>query len=266
MVLAPDGDPPVGGRDVVAWAHGTVGMGRDCTPSLGRNPIADMPWLPQMLRRGWVVTATDYAGLGTPGTLNYLVGASEAHDVLNSVRALTGLPAAGAGDRYAVWGHSQGGHAALSAAEIAARYLPAEHLVGAAAAAPASDLVGQFEAQWRRPISWVIGSEVLVSWPAVYADAEPSHVTTDLGRRVYASEARRCVAAGALSGTIRSRLGQRLFRVDPMSDAAFRRIGAENTPDHLRRRCRSSWPRGSRTRWCCPASRRGSWWRSAGAG
>ncbi len=233
MVFAPDGAPPAGGRDVVAWAHGTVGMGRACTPSLGRNPIADMPWLPLMLRRGWVVTATDYAGLGTPGTPGYLVGASEAHDVLNSVRALKGLPAAGAGDRYALWGHSQGGHAAYSAAEIAARYLPGERLVGAAAAAPATDLVGQFGAQWRRPVSWVIGSEVLVAWPSVYPDARPALVTTDIGRKVYASEARRCVAAGALSGTIRSRLGQRLFRVDPMSDAAFRRIGAQNTPNRL---------------------------------
>ena len=39
---------------------------------------------------GWVVAATDYAGLGTPGTLEYLVGEAAARDVVNSVRAARG--------------------------------------------------------------------------------------------------------------------------------------------------------------------------------
>ena len=66
-----------------------------------------------MLAHGYVVVATDYEGLGVPGVHPYLVGISEAHAVLDSVRAARELPAAQATHRFAVWGHSQGGHAAL---------------------------------------------------------------------------------------------------------------------------------------------------------
>jgi acetyl esterase/lipase len=93
-----------------------------------------------MLARGYVVTATDYPGLGTPEVHPYLVGRSEARAVLDSVRAAKKIPEAGAGDRFAVWGHSQGGQAALFTGLEAARYAPELKIVGVAAAAPATDL------------------------------------------------------------------------------------------------------------------------------
>ena len=43
-------------------------------------------------------------------------------------------------DRYAVWGHSQGGHAALVAGQVADEYLPDLPLVGVAALSPAPEL------------------------------------------------------------------------------------------------------------------------------
>ena len=43
-----------------------------------------------------------------------------------------------ASNRFAVWGHSEGGHAALFTGELAARYAPDLKLVGVAAAAPAT--------------------------------------------------------------------------------------------------------------------------------
>ena len=52
-------------------------------------------------------------GSGTPGVHPYLIGDSEAYSVLDSVRAARELPDAKAQKRFAVWGHSQGGHAAL---------------------------------------------------------------------------------------------------------------------------------------------------------
>ena len=113
MVFYPDTPVPAGGRPMVAWAHPTVGMDRQYAPSRTENPVSDMTWLKEMIARGWVVTATDYAGLGTPGVQHYLVGRDEARDVLNSVRAARLVEAAGANSTYAVWGHSQGGHAAL---------------------------------------------------------------------------------------------------------------------------------------------------------
>ncbi len=98
-----------------------------------------------MVDRGYVVAATDYPGLGTPQTHPYLVGVSEARAVLDSVRAARALT--GAQNRFAVWGHSQGGQAALFTGLIAKSYAPDLDLVGVAAAAPATDLG---DAAWRR--------------------------------------------------------------------------------------------------------------------
>ena len=93
MVFIPNNTNAGLPRPVVAWAHGTVGMGDQCAPSRIANPVGNIAWVNSMLAKGWVVTATDYAGLGTPGTEGYLVGGDEAHDVLNSVRAARDIPA-----------------------------------------------------------------------------------------------------------------------------------------------------------------------------
>jgi acetyl esterase/lipase len=50
------------------------------------------------------------------------------------------LPGAGGGKKFVVWGHSQGGHAALFTGIIAKSYAPELDLLGVAAAAPATDL------------------------------------------------------------------------------------------------------------------------------
>jgi len=71
----------------------------------------------------------------------YLVGTSEARAVIDSVRVAGQLPGAGAGKKFVVWGHSQGGHAALFTGLIAKTYAPELDLLGVAAAAPATDLV-----------------------------------------------------------------------------------------------------------------------------
>lgn len=57
-------------------------------------------------------------GLGTPGTQQFLVGRAEAYDVLNSIRAAQQISDTAAGNRNAVWGHSQGGHSALWSAVL----------------------------------------------------------------------------------------------------------------------------------------------------
>ncbi|MBN8934252.1 MAG: alpha/beta fold hydrolase, partial [Rhizobium pusense] len=74
------------------------------------------------------------------GTHPYLVGESEGRSVVDSVRAARQLAGASAGRRFAVWGHSQGGHAALFTGILAKRLAPELDLVGVAAAAPATEL------------------------------------------------------------------------------------------------------------------------------
>jgi acetyl esterase/lipase len=140
VVIAPRGPAPPGGRPVVAWAHPTTGVVSRCAPSLARVFFASVQGLRAMLDRGYVVAATDYPGLGTPEVHPYLVGTSEAHAVLDSVRAVKQIPEAAAGAQFAVWGHSQGGQAALFTGMEAGRYAPELKLVGVAAAAPATDL------------------------------------------------------------------------------------------------------------------------------
>jgi acetyl esterase/lipase len=144
-IYIPSGPPPAGGRNVIAWAHPTSGVMPPCAPSLMPD-VGGMMWnLGVMIREGYIVVATDYPGLGTDGIHPYLIGESEARSVIDSVRAARDMPNSGATNRFAVWGHSQGGHAALYTGEIAARYAPELKLVGVAAAAPATYLVELFD-------------------------------------------------------------------------------------------------------------------------
>jgi pimeloyl-ACP methyl ester carboxylesterase len=124
---------------VIAWAHGTTGIADECAPSL--EPEEAIPVANELLGRGYAVAATDYEGLGTPGRHPYIVGESEGRGVIDSVRAARQLEGVELGDRYLVWGHSQGGHAAMFALDIAKDWAPELDMVGVVAGAPPS----QFE-------------------------------------------------------------------------------------------------------------------------
>jgi pimeloyl-ACP methyl ester carboxylesterase len=159
LVVAPTGRAPLGGRNVVAWAHGTTGFTTECAPSDVADPAvnlvnyfsyqspygfdAGVPALTTFLRAGDVVVATDYQGLGTPGKHQYTVGGTEAHNVSDSVRAAEQLRAASAGDRAVVLGWSQGGGAALWVGQDTS-YAPEVEVLGSAALAPNADLYNQF--------------------------------------------------------------------------------------------------------------------------
>ena len=140
VVVVPTSATPKAGRPVVTWAHGTTGMGDQCAPSKQGDAASAIPYVKQLVDAGYVVAATDYEGLGTPGVHPYLVGESEGRSVLDAARAARGLSGSGASDRVLVAGHSQGGQAALFAGELAASYSPELDLLGVAAAAPAADV------------------------------------------------------------------------------------------------------------------------------
>jgi pimeloyl-ACP methyl ester carboxylesterase len=140
-VFVPDTPAPREGRRVVAWAHGTTGSGDSCAPSTDSHPLEGIEDGASLLAAGDAVVATDYEGLGTPGPHPYLVGPSEAHSVLDAVRAAARLPGTGIGRSFVVFGHSQGGHAALFTGELATTYAPELRLLGVAAASPPTDLV-----------------------------------------------------------------------------------------------------------------------------
>ncbi|HEY4202437.1 MAG TPA: alpha/beta fold hydrolase [Devosiaceae bacterium] len=139
MVFVPAGAMPEGGWPVIAWAHPTSGLVSKCAPSLARNGMSQVQGLEAMLAHGYVVTATDYPGLGTPGPHPFLVGDSEGRAVLDSIRAARAL-VSDPGEKVFLWGHSQGGQAVLFAADMAGHYAPELHILGVAAAAPATEL------------------------------------------------------------------------------------------------------------------------------
>ena len=139
MVFVPPGDMPEGGWPIVAWAHPTSGIVPKCAPSMAYFGNDQVQGLKELIDLGYVVTATDYPGLGTPGPHPYLIGESEGRAVLDSIRAAREL-IGGKSPDATLWGHSQGGQAALYAADLAPGYAPDITLLGVAAAAPATDL------------------------------------------------------------------------------------------------------------------------------
>jgi pimeloyl-ACP methyl ester carboxylesterase len=143
----PKGKAPKGGWPVISYAHGTTGSADACSPSRGYDTRGIVSYAYPLLRRwlkaGYAVVRTDYDGLGTPGVHGYLVGATEGRSVLDAVRAARTLEPR-LSRRFAVAGHSQGGHAALFAASLAPKWVPELRLRGTVAFAPASHLAEQF--------------------------------------------------------------------------------------------------------------------------
>jgi len=168
-IIVPAGPVPPGGRPVVAWAHPTTGVVDKCAPSVARVLYRSIQGLQEMLARGYIVAATDYPGLGTPGVHPYLVGLSEGRAVLDSVRAARRLAGSGgATNAFAVWGHSQGGHAALFTGILAGGYAPDLTLVGVAAAAPATELATLMMADLDTSGGKNLTAMTLWSWSRVY--------------------------------------------------------------------------------------------------
>lgn len=146
LVSVPKGKAPKRGWPVISYDHGTTGIADQCAPSRDSadNPAHlynayIYPLLNRWLKAGFAVVRTDYQGLGTPGVHQYLVGTAEGRSTLDMVRAARELQPA-IGKRFAISGHSQGGHAALWGAALAPKYTPELKLRGTVAFAPASHI------------------------------------------------------------------------------------------------------------------------------
>jgi pimeloyl-ACP methyl ester carboxylesterase len=163
MVVAPRDRRP-GTRPVLAWAHGTSGVVERCAPSLSDKFFTWTPGLNEAIRRGYTVVAPDYPGLGSAMPHPYLGGVATARSVLDAVRSARGIPGASASARFAVWGESQGGHAALWTGQLARVYAADLELVGVAAAAPPTDLVENLRAGGDPSIRAFLTAFVAYSW------------------------------------------------------------------------------------------------------
>ena len=107
----------------LSWAHGTTGLADSTAPSRRGAAAFPVDLLHDWTQDGFIVVATDYEGLGTPGLHPYFVGESEGRAVLDAALAGRTFIGPDQDDTVVLAGHSQGGHAALFAAELA-RHTP----------------------------------------------------------------------------------------------------------------------------------------------
>ena len=111
------------GFPVVAWAHGTSGTFPDCAPSHHKDLWQHFLAPYQLALQGYVVVATEYAGLGVhqrpsgqPIVHGYLAAPSQANDVIYSVQAARSA-FRDLSREFVIVGHSQGGGAAWAVAQ-----------------------------------------------------------------------------------------------------------------------------------------------------
>jgi pimeloyl-ACP methyl ester carboxylesterase len=142
VIVVPHGRAPQGGWPVIAWDHGTNGVGPACAPS--RSPDLFLPtyghFVAALAGAGYVVVAPDYEGLGVAGEVSpYAELESEGRSTVDAVRAAHRI-VADLTPGWVVIGHSQGGQAALGTAQLAATRAPELPLLGTVPMAPASHL------------------------------------------------------------------------------------------------------------------------------
>lgn len=157
LVVFADDPAPFGGYQLLIHGHGSTGLADQCAPSRA----AELPSSEvdieldytnfEFTSFGFVLVSTDYEGLGVPGAHPFLVGVSEARSMLDAGLAARQMPMLYIGPQTALAGFSQGGHAALWAAQIAPEWTPqqpifASLVISAATETPALAR-GGFESQ-----------------------------------------------------------------------------------------------------------------------
>ncbi|MDO9352607.1 MAG: lipase family protein, partial [Solirubrobacteraceae bacterium] len=174
-----------GPRPLVAYAEGTQGQGDTCAPSksleagfIGGSPGGisigyEIPSINNLLNKGVAVVVTDYVGLGTTNRVHtYVNRLDQGHAMLDAARAALDVPGASVTSSSAVglYGYSQGGGAAASAAELGPSYAPDVNLKGAFAGAPPADLGAVMKTADGTVLTAVIGYAVngfIESYPAL---------------------------------------------------------------------------------------------------
>jgi pimeloyl-ACP methyl ester carboxylesterase len=128
----PQGDAPEGGWPLIAWSHGTVGVGDACAPSTNGQSERDLTYLSNWLEKGYAIVASDYEGLGSDGLHPYLATRPMAYSNLDAIRAVQGadFPLS---DGVVVAGQSQGASGAIATAGYAPDYAPDVELLAISA-------------------------------------------------------------------------------------------------------------------------------------
>lgn len=231
LVVAPE--QVEGGAPVIAWAHGTTGVAETCAPSVleGTFSTGALFTVEDVIDQGWVLVATDYVGLGTEGPHPYLIGQGEGRSVLDSTRAARQMSQISVGDDTVVWGHSQGGHAALWTGVLAPDYAPEVELAGVAALAPASDLNGLMGSLTEFPGGSIFASFTVSAYSDIYDDVDLADYVVVGGDVKVRSVAERCLAEPSVFTSLLSSLAVGFSTFVPdLSSGALEARFAENIP------------------------------------
>lgn len=173
FVIVPE-NAPTEPLPVILWTHGTTGVAVTCAPTLLSDPFGsgamNFPELP--LKQGWAIVAPDYLGLGASEPHPYIVGVPAAQSSLDAVRAARQLDTISLSDDTVVWGHSQGGGAALWVGIEQREYAPDVPLLGIAALAPASNLPEFIDTLMAGPVGPIFGGYILRGYADWYTDVE----------------------------------------------------------------------------------------------
>jgi pimeloyl-ACP methyl ester carboxylesterase len=212
---------------ILAYAHGTTGLDDRCAPSKQSSNAEPDQATAQFLSAGYIVTATDYEGLGTPGVHPYVVGRSEGPSILDSIRAARILT--GTTGKSVVWGHSQGGGATLWAAELAPTYAPDAQVVGVAAGAPAVELKLLSAALRTSPFFGYIFMAG-AGFKAAYPDLDESQVYTAAGLEAVDFASKNCFETVA---QFQGKPPEDYIKADPASVEPFATYLEDNTPGNL---------------------------------
>ncbi|MBL1079530.1 alpha/beta fold hydrolase [Nocardia sp. 2] len=143
-LFVPDGPAPEGGWPIMAYDHGTSGLGPGCGGQSDNSRVArpnEDAVLQYFVNKGFAVVAPDYLGLGRfdTGPHPYLELRSEATATIDIVKAARAART-DLSRTWGVFGFSQGGHAALGTANLQSVLAPELDFRGTVAVDPASDV------------------------------------------------------------------------------------------------------------------------------
>lgn len=235
---APDAAPATSGtpaHPVIAWAHGTTGYATQCAPSVLPEPFTAgaLPALDEVMAQGWALVAADYIGLGTAGPQPYLIGEGEGRSVLDAVRAARELTDTALAPETVVWGHSQGGHAALWTGQLQPDYAPDVPLAGVVAMAPAADTLAVAANLPNVPGGSVFAAFVAMAYGETYPDVDLDRYVTGSARTLVREMSARCLSEPGVLVSVLTALSldrdRPIFARDPATGPLGERLAA-NVP------------------------------------
>ncbi|GGK64303.1 alpha/beta hydrolase family protein [Nocardia camponoti] len=238
-LAVPEGRAPVGGWPLIVFAPGTSGVADECAASRSNGASPSRDDQARWIAKGYAVARTDYQGLGTPGPHGYLIGGTEARAMADLAVAASAVDPS-VGKRWVAMGHSQGGHAAMFAAQSGEEWAAGTQLLGAVALAPVSHLGEQVrlaKLTVNNPIGKVGTGNIalfvplLVRGAQTVADVDPSKFLTDKAVALLSRADTGCV--GALKDSWGGKSVRDVFT--PGGDlSAFLRVLDDNDPSGVR--------------------------------